>query len=528
MTIPPTPASAPPTARAAQTARLFFALALAGAAGGCAPVAEVEPQESEILTITRKPADDPEYHDYAEVVADLDAVVAAHGSIVSKIVIGKSVQGRDLVGVSISDSPTADENEPEILLVGGHHARERLSVEQALYVVHLLAEGYATDPRIAALVNGRRFFVVPNVNPDGSEFDVSDNQYHAWRKNRSPNPDGTFGIDLNRNYGYEWGCCFNGSPNPPSVNYKGELPYSSPEVAALRDFVRSRVLLGRQRIRTAVSFHSYGEKIVYPFSYTAEATPAGRMAADDHATFAALAGAMASRNGYKPTQAGKDMYIHEGTFEDWAWGEQRIFAFNYELYPTDAPTLEEDRFYPPGSVVAAQTARNKEALLYLFERADCPYAAIDKAGLCTPAALAGKGLQAVYYTGTNFGKAVLARLDAQVSFNWSGGSPGAVVPNDGFSVRWTGKVQPQFTETYTFHTTSDDGVRLWVNGVKLVDNWTPHGPTPDAGTIALVAGPSYDIKLEYFEQTGGAQIFLDWQSPSRPRQRIPQSRLVAF
>jgi len=96
---------------------------------------------------------------------------------------------------------------------------------------------------------------------------------------------------------------------------------------------------------------------------------------------------------------------------------------------------------------------------------------------------------------------------------------------ENFSVRWIGQVQPQFPETYTFTTVSDDGVRLWVNGKQLIDNWMPHGTTEDNGTLALEAGKRYDLKLEYFQGSGGGSIKLLWSSPSQPRQLIPASRL---
>lgn len=92
-------------------------------------------------------------------------------------------------------------------------------------------------------------------------------------------------------------------------------------------------------------------------------------------------------------------------------------------------------------------------------------------------------------------------------------------------MRWNGQIQPQFTETYTFFTTSDDGVRLTVNGQRIIDNLTDHGPTVDTGTIALVAGQGVEVQLEFFENTGGAEIRLEWASASTLRQVVPRSQL---
>jgi hypothetical protein len=137
---------------------------------------------------------------------------------------------------------------------------------------------------------------------------------------------------------------------------------------------------------------------------------------------------------------------------------------------------------------------------------------------------AGGGVRADYYRGMNFGSHVLTRIDPQIKFNWAG-APDEAVGEDSFSVRWTGEVEAAFTETYTFYTNSDDGVRLWVNGQQLVDNWTDHGNTENSGTIDLVAGQTYSLVMEYYDNTGGAVAELRWSSPSTPKDFVPQAAL---
>ena len=137
----------------------------------------------------------------------------------------------------------------------------------------------------------------------------------------------------------------------------------------------------------------------------------------------------------------------------------------------------------------------------------------------------GTGLTATYFSGMTLANSVVTKTDTTVDFDWGNGAPVGGVGADGFSVRWTGQVQAQFSETYTFTTLSDDGVRLWVNGQQLVSNWTDHGPTENSGTIALVAGQKYDLKLEYFENSGGAVAKLSWASPSTAKQIIPMTQL---
>ncbi len=103
----------------------------------------------------------------------------------------------------------------------------------------------------------------------------------------------------------------------------------------------------------------------------------------------------------------------------------------------------------------------------------------------------------------------------------------ANVNADTFSVRWTGKIKPQFTETYTFTTTADDGVRLYVDGRLIIDNWVDQVATSRTGSIALEAGRLYDIKMEYYERTGLASASLAWSSASKPLQIIPQTRMYS-
>lgn len=149
-------------------------------------------------------------------------------------------------------------------------------------------------------------------------------------------------------------------------------------------------------------------------------------------------------------------------------------------------------------------------------------------GSLAAALSSGTGLHADYFNNqTLTAPAVLSRTDGTVNFNWANGSPGSGIGVDHFSARWSGQVEALFSQTYTFFTTSDDGVRLWVNGVQLINNWTDHGPTENSGTIALVAGQKYDIKLEFYENGGGATATLSWSSASQPKQIIPASQLYA-
>src|SRR6185295_1420017 len=124
----------------------------------------------------------------------------------------------------------------------------------------------------------------------------------------------------------------------------------------------------------------------------------------------------------------------------------------------------------------------------------------------------GTGLSGQYFDNMDFTAPKLTRIDATVNFDWGSGSPDASIGVDTFSVRWTGQIQPKFSETYTFYTNSVDGIRLSINGQQIINNWTDHAPTEDIGTITLSAGQKYDIQLEFYENGGGAVAKLLWSS----------------
>jgi hypothetical protein len=321
-------------------------------------------------------------------VADIHAVEAAHPDIVHVFSIGKSYQGRDIWAAKISDNVATDEAEPEVLFDALHHAREHLTVEQALYLLHLLADNYGTDSRITSLVNSREIWIIFAVNPDGFVYDLtctgsSHPPYCAWRKNRQPNA-GTsaIGTDLNRNYSTHFACCGGSSGNPSSIIYRGAHAFSAPETRAVRNFVLSRIVGGIQQIRAHITFHTNGQLILWPYGYTKTNIPKD-MTELDHNTFVAAGRRMAALNGYKAEQS-SDLYITDGDQIDWLYGTQRIFSYTWELYPAETPTVWGDH-YPPDESIATQTARNKTALLYFISFAGCPYGAIDAAAdFCGP------------------------------------------------------------------------------------------------------------------------------------------------
>ncbi|MGC4768115.1 M14 family zinc carboxypeptidase [Micromonospora sp. DT44] len=338
-----------------------------------APPPSAERGAGEMGTLAFPPADS-NYHDYAELTAVVNQAVADHPAIARKISIGTSYEGRDLMAVKISDNVGTDENEPEILFNAQQHAREHLTVEMAIYLLNLFTDSYGSDSRITNIVNSREIWIVPTVNPDGSEYDIATGSYRSWRKNRQPNSGSSnVGTDLNRNWSYQWGCCGGSSGTTSSETYRGPSAFSAPETQALRNFVNSRVVGGVQQIKANIDFHTYSQLVLWPYGYTTANTATG-MNADQYSTFATIGQQMAATNSYTPEQS-SDLYIADGTSIDWMWATHGIWAYTFEMYPGSSGG---GGFYPPDEVIPAQTTRNREAVLMLSEYADCPYRAIGK------------------------------------------------------------------------------------------------------------------------------------------------------
>lgn len=319
---------------------------------------------------------DPGYTDHAEMIAEVDRIVAQYPALASKTVIGSSHEGRDIVALKISDNVGADEAEPEILFTANQHAREHLTVEMALFLADKLTSEYGVNPEFTKIVDTREVYLIPMVNPDGIEFDLAGPNYQMWRKNRQPNPSSShLGTDLNRNWAYKWGCCGGSSSNKSSETYRGSAAFSAPETKVVRDFVLGRKVGGVQQLKLHLDIHTHSELVLWPFGYTTSGMVAG-MTADDYNVHKAIGTRMAMQNGYWPGQA-SGLYVADGIINDWMWADQKIFSFTFEMYPIQS---HSDGFYPPASMSVPESSRNREAIVTLAGFADCPYRAIHKEG----------------------------------------------------------------------------------------------------------------------------------------------------
>jgi murein tripeptide amidase MpaA len=212
-----------------------------------------QPTQAEAVILAFPPADSA-YHDYAEMVAEIQQAANDHPAIFSMFSLGTSYQGRTIWAGKISDNVGVDENEPEVLFTHHQHAREHLTVEQALYTLRILTDEYGSTQQITNLVNSREIWMVFDMNPDGGEYDIATGSYRSWRKNRQPNSGSSnVGTDLNRNWGYRWGCCGGSSGSTGSETYRGPSAFSAPETQVVRDFSTAASSAASSRSRSPLT-----------------------------------------------------------------------------------------------------------------------------------------------------------------------------------------------------------------------------------------------------------------------------------
>jgi carboxypeptidase T len=319
------------------------------------------------------PNKDSQFHNYSELLAALQKLKADGPNIVGLEVIGRSVEGRDIINIRISTDLENSDKKPGISFVGTHHAREHISTEFPLMLAqHIVAEYKIGNPEIKKLVETREINIIPMVNPDGVEHDIATGTYKAWRKNRRNNGDGSFGVDLNRNYSYKWGASGTSS-NPRSDVYKGVAPFSEPETMAIKTFLENKT-----NVTIQVSYHSFSELILYPWGWGYSPIENSR----DLAVHKTMAEAMSSWNGYKAQQSA-DLYPAAGDTTDWAYAQLKMISFTIELDPKSA--FGTDGFYPGQATIPIVFRKNLKPALYLTEYSDNPYRVIDeKKEGCSP------------------------------------------------------------------------------------------------------------------------------------------------
>ncbi len=244
---------------------------------------------------------------------EIDAVVAGNPEFVKKLVIGQSVQGRDIVALKLTEdaNQAPDGTRPAVLFSSTQHAREWLATEVGIRLLHHFVDGYRSDPMIAALLDEIEVWFVPVANPDGYQYTFDVNR--DWRKNLQDNDgDGEItsadGVDPNRNFDAHWGYDTIGSSTFPfAVTYRGPGPASEPETVAMQD------LMKRIEFVFQVNYHSASELILYPVGWQDETESA------DNPVAVALAGTRLEPGiaGFLPIPSAA-LYIANGETCDYA------------------------------------------------------------------------------------------------------------------------------------------------------------------------------------------------------------------
>lgn len=260
---------------------------------------------------------------YNELWVELDKMRQLYPNLISTyqaIDTFQTHEGRPIRWLRISDNANQNENEPKVLYTALHHAREVLSLTQLVYYMWYLLENYEKDAEIKQLLDNTELYFVPMLNPDGYAFNEKNfpDGGGLWRKNRRNNGGGTYGVDLNRNYGYEWAHNDDGSsPSPFSETYRGPAAFSEPETKAIKWFCENH------NFKLALNYHTFGNLLIYPWGYN-------DLLADPK--FRDLGALLSAENRFK-TGTGIETvaYNVNGDSDDWMWGAEQIYSFTPEV-----------------------------------------------------------------------------------------------------------------------------------------------------------------------------------------------------
>jgi carboxypeptidase T len=290
----------------------------------------VSPEEFDLLrrmgiSLSRAPreirqaAPDAKFKTPDQVTQALDQLQHTYPDLAQVTSIGKSLQGRDILTIRITQNVAqGDGSKPTILFNGMHHAREVMSTEVPLDIADYLLANYGKDAKVTHWVNSNVIYVLPMLNVDGNNIVWT--QDNMWRKNAR----GDFGVDINRNYPYQWNGCNGSGSNTSDEDYHGPSAASEPETNVLMAFVK--------KIHPAfdISFHSYSELVIYPYgcgSHTETSDvvePLGKQ-------MAALIPSDSGNGHYTAGLAPELLYSVDGDDIDWMYHEAHVIPFVIEL-----------------------------------------------------------------------------------------------------------------------------------------------------------------------------------------------------
>ncbi len=284
-----------------------------------------------------------DYHDYDDgtgsIVWYMNELVSRYPGLASMVNVGTTYEGDTIWGLRVSNSAAGEM--PAVVYFGAEHAREWIASTIPTYVATYLLQNYGIDPDITDLVDNVEFFLIPVMNVDGYEYTWSTDRF--WRKNRRNNGDGSYGVDLNRNWGEGWGGA--GSSGDPSDDlYRGPSPFSEPETQEMRDF-----FINHDNVRAQIDIHSYSQLILWPFGYTSTLP-------DDQSIYLDIGGAMQSLihdvhgRTYAMGPIYSAIYPASGGSLDWTYAQLGILSYSFELRPTsgsfDGFELPPDQIIP--------------------------------------------------------------------------------------------------------------------------------------------------------------------------------------
>jgi len=281
-----------------------------------------------------------EYLRYNEIIAQYEEWRNAYPTLITREQIGTSIQGRPMWVYRLTN-PMSVLPKTGVLIQGGIHAREWISPPVAMYDFETMLREGLTSGSGWQMLSRFELSCVPVVNPDGYEYTWTNNR--MWRKNRRDNPGSSYGVDLNRNYSKGWGGP-GSSGNYGSETYRGTAPFSEPEVACIRDYLNDRAIT--LTFEFMIDYHSYGQHILYPWSYTYDPAPdAARMDAVGNVYRSAILAS--GGEPYDVGQGSTTLYIASGASKDFYYDSYGANAYTVELRPIGSPGFE----LPPSEIL---------------------------------------------------------------------------------------------------------------------------------------------------------------------------------
>lgn len=293
-------------------------------------------------------APDEAYKNPDEIEDFVKDIHARYPNITTVKSIGKTLEGRDILAIKISDNASMKEVEPAILVNAMHHAREVMTPEITTDMVEYLTSNYGSNAEVTNWVNSTEIWVIPMFNLDGNNKMWNENS--MWRKNTRNG----HGVDINRNYPVGWNSCNGSSSNTGAQDYRGTAPASEPETQAMMNFVASIKPVFN------ISYHSYSEIVIYPFGCRPKKTPTT-------AAVEAIGAEIGKKIQYKPGTAWELLYNADGGDIDWMYDTHQVIPFVIEVNSTS------QGFHPSHATWRDKTVlRNRPGWMHLFARLKGP------------------------------------------------------------------------------------------------------------------------------------------------------------